>query len=384
MRFKKTVFILFEIALLACTLTGCVFSESVSQTSDFSQSSAFPLTLQWKYEMQGNLSTSPLYAQGVIIERFDKKGSFDDVFIALDANTGELLWQYRTNGSIGFFEYLEGISQEQLILAGNSQVVAIDFKTGRETWRFNNITGIHSISASEKAVFVSAQYKVVALDTASGTVKWVNTSFPRYFFPLQYDPESDRVLVLADNFFWVDAQTGETIATLNVAQSDLLSNCKFLQLYNNHLYCETISFDIGTEELAIYNFGENDYLWSPLIKSNTMYLRSDMGTIKAVDLNTMTLKWEYLPQKNGEEINPEIISNISVMGTTGYAIADDATLRAFDIYSGEEVGWWKSPYVADWRTTDQVYITIPGVSTNGLSQLYVSFGDNKLYTFSIK
>ena len=115
-----------------------------------------------------------------------------------------------------------------------------------------------------------------------------------------------------------------------------------------------------------------------------MYLRTDIGTVKAVDLDTMSQKWEYIPQESSGNKKPEIISNVSVLGTTGYAIADDATLRAFSIDTGEEIGWWQSSYVADWRNTNQFYVTIPGVSTDNSSHLYVTFGEEKLYSFTNK
>lgn len=106
-----------------------------------------------------------------------------------------------------------------------------------------------------------------------------------------------------------------------------------------------------------------------------MYVLSKDRGILAVDLATMTNKWEY---RHG----PAIASNVAIVNNVGYAIGDDATLRAIDISTGQEIGWLQVPDndVAPvyGQTTDGA--PIASVASDG-TMLFATFGHNKIYAF---
>lgn len=369
--------------LLLCLLPACVGGKATEDGYPTpKESQAFPMRVHWIFEAEDDLSVPPRPLQGLVVTQYPIRGTLRDRLLALDANSGSLIWQYEPDSSVSFVEHLSGIAGGVLILAGNELVEAIDLKSGRPAWVSTGYLAVASIATSEDTVYVSSQRWVTALEAATGLIKWRNSSLPGYSFQVLYDKEADRVIVPADKYYLLDAQTGKALTVAEVDPYNDPGDCyRDLQLYKGQLYCGPAVYDATTGQLLSWNdFGANNYLWISPIISDTLYLATDAGTVKAVDIETMAQKWEYKPQPRTGSDSPEIISKVAILGSTGYAIADDATLRAFDVTSGNEIGWWQATYVADWRTGTWEYVTIPGVASDG-QRLYATFGDKTLYAF---
>jgi len=377
-------------ALIRCGLfllvglsTACVSGSRVP-TEDISTrgSEGFPLRLLWSYQAEGDLTLPLLYTQGLVISNYRIQGTSRVVYIVVQADTGSLMWQYETDGSVGGSEDLVRIVADQLILAGNERVEAVELRNGRQSWVSKGYNAIVSIATSDGAVFVASKNEVTALDVATGETKWRNTTMPGYSFRVFYDERTDRVLVTSDTFYVLDAQTGHILSATENKGDWTPADCfNELQIHEGRLYCETIVFDGATGKLmTMTEILTEDYLWFPPIISGTMYVRTLTGAVAAMNIDTMGLKWEYRPAAQSNNKSAEVISKVVVVGAHGYAIADDATLRAFDLDTGKEVGWWQAPYVADWRSRDYIFAIIPAVAPDG-QHLYATFGDQTLYAF---
>ncbi len=363
----KHVLLRCGLLLLVGLSTACA-SGSKAPTENVSTrgSEGFPLRLLWSYQAEGDLTLPLLYTQGLVISNYRIRGTSQFVYIVVQANTGNLMWQYKTDGSVGWDEKLVGVVADQLILAGNQRVEAVELRSGRQAWVSRGYNAVVSIATSDGAVFVASKNEVTALDAATGETKWRNTTMPGYSFRVFYDEQTDRVLVTPDTFYALDAQTGRILSAMEIKGEWNPADCfNALQLHEGRLYCGTMVYDGETGELVIFSsVRTDDAYWFPPIISGTLYTRTPVGAAAALGIDTLELKWEYRPTAQPNNKPAEVISKVAVVGAHGYAIADDATLRAFDLDTGKEVGWRQAPYVADWRSSNAIF-TICSLAKSG-------------------
>lgn len=370
------------VSLVTLSFSCSTGSNTLTGNIPTRRSDEFPLHVLWTYQAEGNLTLPLLYTEELVISRYDVRGTPKHVYIAVDADTGKLMWQYETDGSVGGVDDLVEVVAHQLILGGNRRVEAVGLKSGSRSWVSEGYNAVGSIATSDDTVFVASKKEVTALNAATGVTKWRNTTMPGYSFRVFYDEQTDRVLVTPDTFYVLDAQTGHILSAVDVKGEWNPADCfNALQIHEGRLYCGTMVFDGKTGELvSLGNVRADNYFWFPPIISGTLYTRTPLGAVAAVDIDTMGLKWEYRPTAQPNDKSTEVISRVAVVGTHGYAIAEDATLRAFDLSTGKEIGWWQTSYVADWRPKDYVYLILPEVVSDG-QRLYATFGDRTLYAF---
>jgi outer membrane protein assembly factor BamB len=304
----------------------------------------------------------------------------------VDVKTGKQLWQYETPAFVGYWPYTWRVAQGNLIVGfGTGKYVeAINLNTGQRAWISSGFTVV-AIETGLDLVFVSRRSELVALDAASGAVRWRIDSMP-LDMPILYNPQTQHLVVPHEKLYIIDAQTGTMLATI---EKDIIDDCPrpfdVLQLYAGRIYCYEGAYEAETGELiSNVSFDLAPYFSLPLIAENVMYSRTGSGTVKAIDLRTMTQSWEYIPSGGDVGKHPVILSNVAIVKSVGYAIADDATIRAFDISSGQEIGWWQAPAVVDWwqggKCCTSDAIPVAGVASDG-STLFASFGQNTLYAF---
>lgn len=347
-------------------------------------SEGFSLEVDWVFQSEGDMSLPLMYTQGLIISEYRVPNTSNNVYLAIDANTGKLRWRYET-GSLGFFEYLVTVAANKLILGGENRVEAIDLMNGRQLWVSKGYNAVNAITTHNGTVFVASKGWITALDIASGDLRWRNSSMPGYTFRVFYDEVTHRIVVPADRFYVLDPFTGEIRLETENKPGWRPSDCyEGLQIYRGQLYCESIAYDATTGRLNTFgDYSAGDYLWLPPIVSDTLYMRSISGTVNAIDVRTMGLKWVYSPTSSSINRPVEVLSRVALLGDRGYAIADDATLREFDLATGREIGWMQARYVADWRSKNYISAVIPAVVSDG-QRLYAIFGDRAIYAFRSK
>jgi outer membrane protein assembly factor BamB len=361
-------------------VAACAGRPDKNQTPLAPVSHAFPLTVLWSFEAGGTIGVPPRLADGVVLIQSGSATSLASTHYAIDAATGELLWKHTANSSLGYSKTTWGVVGQNVVLANSDTVVALDVKKGSVAWTSSGYNAITSVATSGTDVFVSSKNWLTDIDGATGSIRWRNTSMPGYSYRVLYDGGNNRLIVPAERYYVLDPRDGSVI-TATGANVDCVDDLRY---YEGLLLCETITYDATTGDVIVStDFGANDYAWFPPIDSNILFVRTDRGTVKAVGLPSMTSEWEYQPGANTQSSEPQIISNVALMRQTGFAIADDATLRAFSVIDGSEVGWWQYSYVADWRTGTWIYVVIPGLFADG-ERLYATFGDQYLYAFGIK
>jgi hypothetical protein len=119
-----------------------------------------------------------------------------------------------------------------------------------------------------------------------------------------------------------------------------------------------------------------------------MYLSALSDGVVAFDRATYNVKWVYQPQAKIQRIPLNTLSPVVILDGVGYVIFSDATLRAFDPETGQELGYWQLGLLDLWHWPICTFPPIPdcvGTARAGLTtsedMLFASFGDGKLYAF---
>ncbi len=125
----------------------------------------------------------------------------------------------------------------------------------------------------------------------------------------------------------------------------------------------------------------------PTLTTDTIYISDPRVGVVALDRATFALKWKYQPERKlqGKPLKP--ICPVALLDGIGYVIFSDATLNAFDLETGQDLGYWQPGWL-DLSRWPVCTTSIPGCSwaaragvTTSADTLFASFGDGKLYAF---
>lgn len=355
-------------------------------------SSNFPLKLAWTFDANDRLLRPPRIAEDLVVINSSGGWPLSRVYYALEAGNGNLRWKYETSDELGgWYEMSWGAAAHKMILVSQTSIEAISLITGKRDWVSEGYTASISIDVNnnDDVIYVASRGRVTAVDAITGLEKWRNRSLPGYTLLAFYDPSAKIVVIPdEDKFYRIDAVTGQALPSIQIEKgyhcADWINSVRY---YAGRVYCDARAFDALTGKIVSTGYQDSMNRWRPLIKSNIMYFVTGRGTIQAIRLDSFrryldifSLDWEYFPSEQTGSV--EIMSGVAVLDSTGYAIANDGTLRAFDISNGKEIGWWKSPDgVVDWRGSPFPNVTpLVGVVSDG-QKLYASFGSKTLYAF---
>lgn len=388
---------------VATSTTSKTFAPTpvVMEPTKTTNSHNFPLQLIWTQTLKASILFPPQIISQVVVLRpaesltwpNDLSNNVLQSFIGLDAQTGAKLW-----GAEGYFHYHDrnnwGSINEHLILMGQKQIEAINVHTGQTTWTSEVYSdSLSTMTYNANTVFLlSNENKLVAFNGMSGQKQW-QIIVPVGAEQLIYDAQNQRILVpglislqgsgrqrsYEFHLQVVDANDGNLIEVLALDE-EFSKFCKSdrLQFYEGQLYCPGLVYNLLTKA-KIYLETETLVATSlPPISNGTVYIRTQRGSIKAIDLDTGKDVWEYIPFSNPSSTT--IITNITVVGNYGYAIADDATIRAINLENGQEIGYWQATLNPELRYKSQIDGPIAGIGTDGV-RIFVSLGTETLYAF---
>lgn len=192
---------------------------------------------EWIHETDGYIRSSPIVVDGTVYiggncRILECAGNHEipeqkhgDVF-ALDAETGEKLWQFRPEKGVISSPAIDG---ETLYVASSDGVVhALDVATGEPQWQYETLRLVVSTPAVvDGTVFIGDWGgQVYALDAATGEEQWVTGSEAQYISgsPAVYDgtvyvglaaipeenpPDADRPYEIRAELVALSATSGE-------------------------------------------------------------------------------------------------------------------------------------------------------------------------------
>jgi len=208
-----------------------VQGDSVVQAWNFSNP-AEPPTIAWETYVSGSISsgTGIQYGEGRVFP-----GSFEPHQVALNATTGEVLWDTETTGAMSFSgSYYEG----KLLKASEQDNIfyCFDAETGKILWRYNPGTQFGywisgSAAAYDMVYELNKDGNLYALDVNSGQLSWKYEGPGYMFWPgwpvvadgkvyattgqrVSYDPYT--LEYSESEFACLDAFTGELVWKLPI------------------------------------------------------------------------------------------------------------------------------------------------------------------------
>ncbi|MGB7900916.1 MAG: PQQ-binding-like beta-propeller repeat protein [Halobacteriota archaeon] len=188
MRINKILSLSVVILLITVVFAGVVpaaaqydtmqFRYNAQHTGDYSPAGANMSNgqLLWKYATSGGVVSSPAVAHGVVYV-----GSFDGNVYALNATTGEKLWNYTTGGAVGDPAVVNGV----VYVASDDNIYAINATTGTQLWNYTTLGAASDPAVVNGIVYVSAYVPgenqwvngtVYAINATTGTQLWNYTT----------------------------------------------------------------------------------------------------------------------------------------------------------------------------------------------------------------
>jgi outer membrane protein assembly factor BamB len=203
--------------------------------------------------------SSPVVAKGFVYF-----GSGDGHVYALDAETGEMKWRFRTGDVVHASPaYADGVV---FFGSWDSYLYAVDAATGKERWRFHggedpaihNQVGFQSSPAVANGVVYTGcrDSNLYAIDAATGKEKWRFNNAGSWVISSPAVTKGKVIFATSDSSLYhvLDAETGQPIAK---------------------------------QQGKAYVFS------SPSVAGNTVYVGVLNGTLEARDLDSGNLLWAF-------------------------------------------------------------------------------------------
>lgn len=274
-------------------------------------------SLAWKFAARLAVSSSPAVADGLVYV-----SSVDGKIYAVSASTGELKWKFATGGERRFSAPgIHGIPPATEMMpdpfdvflsspvvaggrvyigSGDHNVYALDAATGTLVWKHQTGDVVHASPAvADGVVYIGSWDRYMyALDAATGAVRW------------KFETGDDQT---------IHNQIG-IASSAAVIDGVVLFGCR-----DGHFYA--VDAKTGAKKWA----EDNKMGWviaSPAVKDGVVYFPTSDGTqFKAITIATGALLWRT--------VNKAVsFSSPAIAGDVVYFGAHDGWLRALDLTTG--------------------------------------------------
>ncbi len=356
---------------------------------------SFPLTEKWQVDLGDASHDSPVYQNGLLSYPVDTDSNFgtdQSYWYGLNAVTGQTIWSQQVEP----YNFHRCLTSDQMIISGPLSLLALQPQTGEILWQKEKGT---QVTCSKDSVFASVAPRdsIHALDISTGQRRWDKTDPSISFSSFIYNPDANELIAsettLPSDYYIIEPSSGKIKRSFQDAGRAPLNVYERGVVYvvsNNHLFNGGTVIDTQTGQVIHHE--ERYALYPPTLTDGTMYLSTVEEGIVASDREKHEIQWRYhpssLPLFKGVSLVP--LTQVAILDDIGYVIFSDATLRAFDLETGQELGYWQP----DKETLSQwpfACLRFPGRDdclqsamvglTAANDMLFVSFGDGKLYAF---
>ncbi len=299
----------------------------------------------WKSKAPNWIHSEMIYNDGRLFvgygNRFfqenGNRGTEDSGLLALDAETGETLWDFKTEGEV---MPTPAIYKENVyIAAGDKQVHAINMETGEESWKVDlgNVVSMSSPNIHDGILYVGTgqprPYRFTAVDLEEQKILW-QTEFPDVVAGLDDVPPVvyDNRFVITTALEFAKKESARTGGSTNFLADNRVSAAEMAQM--DHLM---YALDIKTGEIAWQkSLGtgtnvENNKSGAPIIYEDQIFVGSPI-----------TKKFYSYEAETGEQIwsYDTNVNKGAPVAADGKVYFGDVKglVYAFDTTSGELVG----------------------------------------------
>jgi outer membrane protein assembly factor BamB len=277
---------------------------------------------KWKFRTEDWVLSSPAIANGLVYF-----GSEDGYLYAADSKTGQKKWNFKTG------DWIDGspaVANGTVYFGSDDEhLYAVDANTGQEKWKFKTDSGMFSSPAIENSVvyFGSDSGYLFAANTITGQEIWKFkagnsiSSSPAIADGVVYIGSfSDFIsglLFSAGYLYAVDAKTGQMIWKFRTGAAVDSSPA----IYNGSIY-----FRSAGGNLYAVNAKTGEEIWkfrirdgvqsSPAVADGIVYFGSKNGYLYAVDSKTGKGIWKF--KTDGKvDSSPAIADGVIYFGSTG-------------------------------------------------------------------
>lgn len=339
-----------------------------------------PLNLKWQIDLGRSTYERPVYQNGLVL--FPANTILSSHWYGIEATSGQIVWSQRVRRN----SFRRCLTDEYLIVSGSSSFIVLQPLTGRFIW---SLERANTADCSESSVFVIVpRLDLYALNISTGQVIWPTTTPYQTFRSVIYNHETKEVI--AGGAVIVDPASGRLLRTFDPLfvgyPPEEQGRGPVYIIDNNQLFVGGTVRDAQTGEIIHKEviYGTNIV---PTVTADTMYL-SSRNSVIAYDRTNYEIKWVYSVEPIGGLIPIPALSPIMVLDGVGYVIYSDVSLRAIDLETGQEVGYWQPGLLERFAWPICVPTSFPFCTpTTGVGMsasedtLFVSFGDGKLYAF---
>lgn len=322
--------------------------------------------LKWKHKMSsqpggfglsinGKVGSTPAIIDGTIYI-----GGAEDYLFALDAETGQEKWRFKTpGGSVNSPAVADGIVY---FGSGDENLYAVDTKTGKEIWRFAlpklpeenspwSSSRFSNPAVAGGIVYVGNERNVsFALDSKTGQVRWSRqVSASVEYTPAVVDgvvyfgtSTGSNIQARQTSFYALDAQTGrerwQTAQPSDVAGSPAVAD-GFLYVAFSQSGLFAFDATTGQRKWQFRGAGGVD-MFSPAVANSTVYINSVVDDrLYAVDGQTGQEKWRF-HKDEGFFIDPVIAEGmvycLTFLSPTSSGQSTSGSLHAINAQTGQE------------------------------------------------
>ncbi len=373
------LFVLITLLLLFGVYCGIRYLRFIKPATE-----SFPLTLTWKIDLGISNYDRPYYQNGMVF-----MPTYNH-WHGVEAENGQITWSQTAFRN----SFMRCLTPDYMIISGPSSLLALDPDTGKSVWEGNVGT---AASCSDTIVFViGTRGFIYAADLATGEWLWGGIT-PRQYntYPgLIYNSYTNDLIV--GNRHKVDPVSGHIRHSSESVPALIPRDGERGPTYlinNDQLLIGGTVRDIETGKILHLEQRLNGYA-APTVTEDTIYIADGVvgedrpKGVTALNRDSFEIKWQYTPYDESSGDILVTMSPVAIFDEMGYVIFSDATLRAFDLETGQEIGYWQ-PQEADlfyWSIcTLAPFLGCVGPSGYGMAAsedtLFVSFGDGKLYAF---
>ena len=291
----------------------------------------------WQYSTSVQIFSSPTVAGGRVYVGEGFHQDTDCNLHCLDANNGSVIWDFKTASHV---ESSPFVSQGKVYFgAGDDGVYCVDALEGKEIWHYPSLHVDMSPAVWKGKVYFGTgygEYRIYAVDANRGVEIWSKrVDYPAWgspsangdtvFFGLGngnflQSAEEPKGRVIA-----VNAQTGERIWSYEAADSVLTA----VAYHNGFVYFgsrdgHVYALNAANGELHWKSRIGNPIVSSPAVTENSVYVGADNGVMYSIDIANGGVMWEFDTDRitGGEPIysSPAIANGKLYVGSKDYLL----------------------------------------------------------------
>ena len=331
-----------------------MFRGDAGQSGIASGSLAPQLELQWTFEAEGAIVSSPVVAQGLVYF-----GSDDGQLRAVELETGKLRWAFTTEDIIEAPPMVHG----DTVYVGSSDyyMYALDASSGKLRWKFETQDKVLGGAAwlpdperpGGRLVFGSYDTHLYCLDAAKGSLIW-SYQTANYVNGTPAIHEGRAVFGGCDAILHVvSTDTGKALAQIELGQeSHVAGSAAFVdgRAYLGHYGNAFICVDIESEKtLWEHRHRDQAFFSSPAIAKDVVVFGGRDKRLHCVKRASGEELWSF-PTRRKVDGSPVICGDKVVFGSGDgkvylLRLADGAELWSYEV--GRSI--FSSPAVVDGR-----------------------------------